>query len=498
MAVVMGALMVAIFLTSLDLTIIATAIPRITDEFHSLDDVAWYGSAFFLVTASFQAAWGKLYGFQGLKIVYLVSIVIFELGSLICGVAPSSVALIVGRAGAGLGAAGVNTGSFTLAAFCAPPKLRPICIGLIGVSYGVAAVVGPLLGGVFTDRVTWRWCFYINLPVGAVSVLFIVLFFQDPPASRSVDKSTWRDKIIALDFVGIGLMLGCVTCYILAMQYGGNEYAWDSSVIIGLLVGFVLILAVLVGWETSMGESAMMVPRLLREQAITSAAGFFFFGSYIVMIYYVPIYFQSIRGASPISSGVRNLPFIVAVSVCTLLTGFGVSRTALPTPFLAGGAAVATIACGLVYTFDLDTSTGRWIGYQLLAGVGNGLGVQVPIIIAQPTTRAEDMAKTTAILMCFQTVGGAFMQSAAQAALVNQLLIKLPITAPDVDPREVIATGAAELDAFGPKLNGIRLAYVEGLKVSFAVGCASMGVAFLSSLFLRWRRVSSISATAAA
>jgi MFS family permease len=260
--------------------------------------------------------------------------------------------------------------------------------------------VGPLLGGVFTDEATWRWCFYVNLPVGAISAIFIILFFKDPAASE-VDKNTsLRDKFISLDFVGAGLMLGCVTCFILAMQYGGQSHPWNSAIVIGLLVGFVLILAVLVTWELHMGERAMVVPRLAKDHAVTSATGFFFFGSYIAVIYYIPIYFQSIHGTSAIDSGVRNLPFIIMVSVCTLITGIGISRTLFPTAFLVVGAAIATIACGLFCTFDGDTSTGKWIGYQLLGGVGNGLGVQVPMIIAQANSKTSDMAMTTAILMC--------------------------------------------------------------------------------------------------
>ncbi|GIJ91429.1 hypothetical protein Asppvi_010394 [Aspergillus pseudoviridinutans] len=486
---VVVALILAIFLTSLDFTIIATAIPRITDDFHSLSDVAWYGSAFFLVTAGFQTAWGKAYGFFSLKITFLLALFLFEIGSLICGVAPSSVALIVGRAIAGLGAAGLNTGSFTLVAFCAPPKKRPIFTGLIGLSYGIASVVGPLLGGVFTDSVSWRWCFYINLPVGAVSAFFIVFFFQSPAASKATDNRTWRSKLLQMDPIGTGLVLACVTCYILAMQYGGQTHPWNSSVVIGLIVGFGLILAALVGWELRMGEKAMSPPRLVKRHAVPSAVGFFFFGSYIVIIYYLPTYFQSIDGVSAIGSGVHNLPFILAVSIFTVASGVLISVTGYPAPFVVGGAAIATVGCGLIYTLDIGTGAGKWIGYQILAGFGNGLGVQVPMIMAQANTDASDMAATTAILMCFQTIGGAFMQAGAQAAFANRLLDELPNTAPDVDPRAVVAAGATELQSFGPSLAGVRIAYMRGLKVAFAFACASMGLAFILALFSRWKKI---------
>ncbi|GFF57143.1 MFS transporter, putative [Aspergillus udagawae] len=484
---VVVALILAIFLTSLDFTIIAIAIPRITDDFR----LVWLG--LLPVTADPECMGGKAYGFFSLKITFLLALFLSEIGSLICGVAPSSVALIVGRAIAGLGAAGLNTGSFTLVAFCAPPKKRPIFTGLIGLSYGIASVIGPLLGGVFTDSVTWRWCFYINLP---------------PAASKTTDNRTWRSKLLQMDPIGTGLVLACLTCYILAMQYGGQKHPWNSSVVIGLIVGFVLILAALVGWELHMGEKAMSPPRLVKRHAVPSAVGFFF-GSYIVIIYFLPTYFQSIDGVSAIGSGVHNLPFILAVSIFPVASGVLISVTGYPAPFVVGGAAIATVGCGLIYTLDIGTGAGKWIGYQILAGFGNGLGVQVPMIMAQANTDASDMAATTAILMCkfskssesqfqlfttlrptgFQTIGGAFMQAGAQAAFANRLLDELPHTAPDVDPRAVVAAGATELTSFGSSLPGVRIAYMRGLKVAFAFACASMGVAFILALFSRRKRI---------
>jgi MFS transporter, DHA2 family, glioxin efflux transporter len=158
LAMIVVALALSVFLVALDMTIVATAIPHITDQFHSLDQVGWYGSAFFLTLASFQSTWGKAYKYFPLKASFLISILIFEIGSLVCGVAKNSTTLIVGRAIAGAGGAGIASGAYTIIAFSAPPQQRPAFTGVLGAAYGIASVIGPLLGGVFTDKLTWRWC----------------------------------------------------------------------------------------------------------------------------------------------------------------------------------------------------------------------------------------------------------------------------------------------------------------------------------------------------
>ena len=486
------ALALCVFLVSLDLTIVATAIPKITDEFGGLEDVSWYSSAFFMTIGGFQSAWGKAYKFFPLKPTYLISIFVFEVGSLICGVAPNSTALIVGRAIAGFGAAGIGSGSYTIIAFSASAKKRPLFTGIIGTSYGIAAVVGPLIGGAFADNVTWRWCFYINLPIGAISAFIILLSFRTPSAAKP-KEAPLREKLLQMDPLGAALVMGFVISYILALQYGGQQYAWNSSKVIGLLVGFVLLSAAFVTWEWCQEDRAMVPFRLIgnRTYLVPTVFAFFFSGAYFLLIYYLPIYFQVIDGVSAAMSGVRNLPLILAVTVSMLASGGYISATGIAAPITVAGTALGVVATGLIYTFDIGTPQGKWIGYQVIGGVGWGIASQIPIITVQASAPASDLAEVTAILLFFQTVGGAFMVSASQSAFVNVLIKRLPRTAPGINPLAVVATGATDLRKVFPAevLQGILEAYMRGLKISFAIGLASTGIAMIIILFQRWNRL---------
>ncbi|KAL4893012.1 major facilitator superfamily domain-containing protein [Aspergillus ambiguus] len=437
LAFVLIALALSIFFMSLDLTIVAIAIPKITDEFHGLADVSWYSSAFFVTIGGFQSAWGNAYKYFPLKSTFLVSICVFELGSLICGVASNSTTLIVRRAIAGLGAAGLGSGVYTIIAFSARPTARPMFTGIIWASYGIAAVVGPLIGGAQVDVETPSPARLVGKPVEAVSVLIIVLFFKTPSAAAPKDTDL-AEKLRQMDLIGVTLVMGAVISYILALHYGGQKYAWSSSPVVGLLVGFVVLLAGV----------------YLVEAVFT----FFFTGAYFLVIYYLPIYSQSIDNVSAAMSG----------------------------------SAITMISSGLLYTLDMDTTNGMWIGYQIVGRVGWGLAMQVPIITGQATAPPADLAEATAILLFFQTVGGAFLVSAAQDAFVNVLVKVLPESAPDIDPVVVVNTGATNIQSVFPadQVPGVLAAYMRGLKIAFTIGLASTGVAFtIVTIFQRGNKL---------
>lgn len=279
----------SMFLVALDRTIIATAVPRITDEFNSQGDIGWYGSAYMLTTAAFQLLFGRIYSFYDLKWTFLCAIVLFEVGSAICGAAPSSTAFIVGRAIAGLGSAGIMTGSMMTIIPLVPLHKRPMFQSIFGMVFGIASVAGPLIGGAFTERATWRWCFYMNLPIGVVA--FVFLYFFEFPKSKSMDMPN-KAKLIRLDPVGTTIFIPAIVSLLLALQWGGSTYAWSSWRIIVLFVCFAIGAVAFAAVQYKMPESASLPWHLIKQRTMSLAAFYMLFlsGSMMMLVYYIPLW----------------------------------------------------------------------------------------------------------------------------------------------------------------------------------------------------------------
>lgn len=289
LVLIVFSLNLGLFCVGLDNTILSTAIPKITDQFHALDDVGWYASSYLLTVCALQLTWGKLYTFCSIKWTYLVSLLIFEVGSVIAGAAPDSTALIIGRAISGIGTGGVGTGAYNLIAISVPPHQRPTLIGIIGGMYGLASICGPLMGGAFTDNkhLTWRWCFYINLPLGAITAAFIFLFVRSNKVTTA--KLSFVDKIKQTDLPGLLCLVPGVICLLLALQWGGATYDWSNGRIIALLTLAFILLIAFICIQIYSGENATVPPHIFTNRNIWGSAlfGSCITGCFFVMLYYV-------------------------------------------------------------------------------------------------------------------------------------------------------------------------------------------------------------------
>ncbi|KAF2765989.1 MFS general substrate transporter [Teratosphaeria nubilosa] len=492
LALITIALCLSVFCMALDNTIISTAIPKITDQFDSIDDVGWYGSAYLLTTCAFQLFFGKLYTFLSIKYVYLTAIVIFEIGSAVCGAAPNSPALIVGRAIAGLGSAGIFSGAVLIVSNTVPLKTRPTYMGMIGGMYGIASVAGPLMGGAFTDKVTWRWCFYINLPIGAVTIAFIA-FFYHPTKSAQKMASTFKKKLEQFDLYGTLIFLPMIICLLLALQWGGSKYSWHDGRIIALFVVFAVLLVSFVSIQFWKLDNGTVPPRVLKQRTVASAAWFAVTvgAAFFVFVYYLPIWFQAIKGVSAVGSGIRNIPMILSLVISSMIAGVAVTKLGYYTPFILTSSVLVSIGAGLLSTFKVNSDSGMWIGYQIVFGAGVGFGMQNTLVAVQAALPTKDIPIGTSIILFCQTLGGALFISVAQNVFTNRLLANVKSVVPGIDPELVVSAGATSLQSVIPKqfYSGVQVAYNEAVTSTFYVAVAMAALSIFGAACLEWKSI---------
>ncbi|CAN9164611.1 unnamed protein product [Alternaria alternata] len=491
LAILSVGLCLTTFVIALDNTIIATAIPKITTVFNSLEDVGWYGSSYLLTTTSLQPSFGKIYTYFDVKYTYLFALVIFEVGSIICAAATSSPMFIVGRAVAGAGAAALYSGGMTIIGFSVPLRKRAIYIAALSSMFGIASVVGPILGGALTDRASWRWCFWINLPFGAVSLAVVFFFFTNP--KRTYSHLPVRERLKKIDIVGAVFLICAIVCLLLCLQWGGFSYAWSTSKVWGTLLGFGLLISVFIGIQLRQEDRATIPVRVFAQRTVLVSCLYSTLLSMALYthIFYLPFYFQAIKGTTAEESGIRTIAYLVSITCSSIVIGGLITVVGWYAPFMWFGSAIFAIGAGMLYTLKVSSPPGRWIGYQILAGIGAGAGVQIPFVAVQVVTNEKDMPTANACVMFFNSLGGALSISIAQNIFVNTLGKEVPKYAPGFDARIVANAGATNLRGVVPPeiLPGVLHGYNNAIVTAFILAIATSSITFFVSLGMEQKSV---------
>ena len=492
---ILFSLLLCLFCQALDDTIIATAIPRITDEFKHLDDVGWYGSAYLLTNAAFQLFYGKLYQILPLRWVFLGALLLFEVGSLIAGVAPTSQTLIAGRAVAGTGAAGITSGALNIMAHVTPIHRRPLFMSLIGAVYGVASTIGPILGGIFAERVTWRWSFYINLPIGAVAAIILLLTLDRLPPSAQGRRLPFGKVMARLDPVGTLTFVPSIACLLVALQWASTTYAWSDKSIIAFLTVFAVLLTTFIIAQVVQSDENSTIPQHIarnRNMAFGALFAFCHGAAFNLFIFYIPLYFQAVKNSTPIESGIYYLPLILINTIGILIAGSLTKKIGTNMPWIWSSSILMSIGASLLTLLRVDTNTAHWVGYQVLFAIGSGLGLQQPFLMAQIVLPLEDVGPGTGVLMLAMLGGAAIFVSVAQNVFTRHLVSGIAALGLEgVDTRSVVQLGATQLRQIVPPqdVEQVLTVYNAALVKAYQVGLVMACISVLGPAGMKWIRL---------
>lgn len=475
----------------LDMSIVATAVPSITDEFHTVADVGWYSSAFRLCACSFAFMFGRIYTLFPLRPAFMASIGVFMLGSLMGATAPSSMVFVVSRAVCGLGTAGVIQGCFYMLVHVVPLRKRPLVVGFLNGIEALANISSPSIGGLIVGSVSWRWCFWINLPIGALSL--VIIFFALRVDVKDSSPLTLRQQIVELDLVGNVLFIPSLTSLFLALSWAGTKYPWSSGTVIGLFVTAAVLLALFAYDQKRRGEKATLPPRILGNRSVL--AGFVFASctnaAMNVFEYYLPTYFQSVRAYTATKSGYLMLPLMAGFLVAMLMHGAGVSALGYYVPFMLFASVLMPVFAGLMTTFTTSTPLEKIAGYSLAMGFAGGIGFNAPQSAVQTMLPVRDTSTGIAIIYFAQNFGPAVFLAIAQTIFLNRLSENLTVLVPGLSPNAVNNMGLTELrtlvgqDELGKALGILDKSLMQTWYLAVGLTCVTM----VGSIAMEWGSV---------
>lgn len=476
---ILGSLMVVMLLAALDQTIVATALPTIVGDLGGLEHLSWVVTAYLLAQTVITPVYGKLGDLYGRKRVLQAAIVVFLLGSVLCGLAESMTELILFRGLQGLGGGGLMVGAQAALGDVVPARQRGRYTGLFIAIFGAASIAGPLLGGFITTHLSWRWIFYINLPVGLVALVVLAIAFPSLAGSG-------RPKI---DYLGSALLAIGLTSVVLMTTMGGTSVSWLSPTTFVLgTVGAVTLIAFFV--VEARAAEPVLPPRLWHSHtfALTSAVGFVIGFALYGAVTFLPLFQQVVRGASPTASGLQLLPLMIGLIISSVGSGRLIARTGRYRIYPIIGTALTVVGLGLLSTMGPGTSTGMSALFMAVLGFGLGMVMQVLILAVQNDVPYEDLGVATSGATLFRSIGGSLGTAALGAVFTHRLVAELSSRLPasesalahsgNIDPR-VLATLPESL----------RMLVLEGFSAAlgfvFIVSAIAAVLAFVLTWFIR-------------
>ncbi|OZJ02779.1 hypothetical protein BZG36_03484 [Bifiguratus adelaidae] len=503
-AIVYVGLILGLFLAALDQTIVSATLPVIASQFNALNQISWIGTSYLLTNTAFQPLFGRFSDIFGRKPTFLAAITIFLIGSVLCGASQNIIMLIVFRAVAGLGAGGIISGVMIIISGMVPLKDRGKYQGYLGAVWGVSAIVGPLLGGgkqlleqsyplrkwrlsvctpALADKASWRWIFYINLPIGAVTLVVVVLFLHFPPVSGN-----FKSKLSTVDYGGSLLVVAATICILLATSWGGTTYPWRSApIIVCYLIGGLLIIALAV-FEGKVAVAPIIPFRIFKIRTplgcyvLNLFMGMVFFG----IVYYVPIYFQAALYQDPTTSGISLVPLVMAMVIFTISSGILISKLENYVWLIRAGGIFMTVGVGMLSTWTQYSNEGERIGYLIIAGVGFGLLFQTTVVAAQTAVAPKDLAISISLCTFCRLLGGAFGVSILGSIFNDSLAQNFAALVPNSQQYAEAKTSVGIIKTFPANIQPpIIECYVRGIRLIFLVSIPLAGIAFIASLLIQ-------------